>query len=208
MKNRFMEQIGSSKFPADGNPPRARAAGKSTLSPTDLWFCLSNWRQAPSQTQQGEQKMTLPQPVRVQLQIDLADIGLLQSLPGLAGATVNVYQAPPPPDPGTVRSFMLQQALGLTQAEARTLLKLLERGSATREELHRAMSPTGVPVTNIKLVDARISNLRKKLAPHKVEIINIHGQGFKLDKNGAGKIQKLLAEAGGPLPVNQSELKK
>jgi hypothetical protein len=138
--------------------------------------------------------MTSPQAVRVQLQLDLADVGLLERL-GLTGAHIHVHPTPAPPSPETVRSFVLQQVLRLSPAESRTLLKLLERGSATRKELHEAMSPSGVPATNIKLVDVRIHKMRQKLAPHDVKIKNVWGTGYQIDQGSQARINKLLAEA-------------
>jgi DNA-binding winged helix-turn-helix (wHTH) protein len=72
------------------------------------------------------------------------------------------------------------------------------------------MSRHGDPVSNIKIVDVVICRLRRKLRPHNIAIVTIHGQGFQLAKDARDRIRRILAEHGEDLisaatpPVDQA----
>ena len=81
----------------------------------------------------------------------------------------------------------------LTPSEARVLMRLQPSGFATRREIHAAIGDTD-PVTVTKIVDVIIGRLRRKMAPHDVEIANIRSVGFQLVGDAKERIrQELIA---------------
>jgi hypothetical protein len=81
---------------------------------------------------------------------------------------------------------------GLTHAEGRAFVQLMEHEHVSREALHVATSPDGKSA--IKIVDVIVCKLRRKLEPHGIGIVTVYGQGFRLDKNARDKTRRLLAE--------------
>jgi DNA-binding winged helix-turn-helix (wHTH) protein len=135
--------------------------------------------------------MTVSQAIRVSLQLDLADIDQLKTLPGLAGAQVHIRHAPASLSLETLRIVALRQ-LGLSPAESRVFLKLTEQGFASKAELHAATADTGVAMTSIKIVDVTMYHLRKKLSSHGITIRTVHRQGYQLEQDSQDKVHDLL----------------
>jgi hypothetical protein len=88
------------------------------------------------------------------------------------------------------------QAFKLTLAESRIFVALLKQDHATKAELHAALSPDGGLATTGKAVGVVIHWLRKKLAPHSIEVINIYGMGYRLAEGARDRTRKLLAAYG------------
>jgi DNA-binding response OmpR family regulator len=82
----------------------------------------------------------------------------------------------------------------LTGAESRALAQLLKHPHVSKAQLHVAVSRDDPPITNIRILDSVIHRLRKKLAPHGIEIINLHGFGYSIPEDIRSKAHKLLAE--------------
>jgi hypothetical protein len=49
-------------------------------------------------------------------------------------------------------------------------------------------------VSRINVIDVIIYNMRRKLAPHDLKIVAVHGLGFKLAEGARERIRKLLVE--------------
>jgi hypothetical protein len=88
------------------------------------------------------------------------------------------------------------QALGLSVNESRIFVALLKFDHATKAELHAALFPSGTPVTRVQTVGVVIHWLRKKLAPHGIEVVNIYGLGYRLAAGARDRTCKLLAAYG------------
>jgi len=86
-------------------------------------------------------------------------------------------------------------ALGLQRAEGRLLLKLAERGHASRPALHVAISGSA-PKSTIRIVDVVIHRLRQKLAREGVKISTIRGIGYMVDEASRDNLRELLHRAG------------
>ena len=70
----------------------------------------------------------------------------------------------------------------LTPSEARILAVLIFRDWATKEQLFAAQprpDPDAAP--NIKIVDVWICKIRAKLKPYGIEILTMHGRGYKIE---------------------------
>jgi DNA-binding response OmpR family regulator len=91
---------------------------------------------------------------------------------------------------------LCSQLLALTPAESRVFVRLLKHAFVSKEDLHAAMSSDGKPTTGVKIVDVVISRLRRKLAPHGVELNTVYGQGVRLADGTRDRIRKILAEYG------------
>src|SRR5262245_40323542 len=85
----------------------------------------------------------------------------------------------------------LNRLFGLSPAEGRALAELMEHQHVSRQALHAAMAHDGTPVSQIKTVDVIVCKLRRKLAPHHIEIVTIWGLGFRLADGGYERIRKL-----------------
>jgi DNA-binding response OmpR family regulator len=97
-------------------------------------------------------------------------------------------------DARTPLLLALNHLFGLSPAESRALVKLMGHKQVSRQAMHAAMSPDGSPVSKIKTIDVVISQMRRKLAPHGLAIVTVHGLGFKLAEGAHDRIRRLLAE--------------
>jgi DNA-binding response OmpR family regulator len=88
------------------------------------------------------------------------------------------------------------QAFELTLAQSRIFVALLKQDHATKAELQAALSPSGDPVPDIKIVGVTIHFLRRKLARFGIEIVNIYGLGYRLAEGARDRTCKQLAEYG------------
>jgi hypothetical protein len=105
-------------------------------------------------------------------------------------------------DVRTALLMALNWLFKLSPTEARALMQLMQHGQVSREALHAAMSPDGIPVSQIKGIDVVVCKMRKKLAPHGIEIETRWGQGFWLADGTRDRIRKILADAGlDPMPA-------
>jgi DNA-binding response OmpR family regulator len=91
------------------------------------------------------------------------------------------------------------EIFGLTRAEGRVLVHLLNHTHASRRELHVAMANDDHPTTQVKLVDVVIHRLRKKLTPYNIEICKFRGFGFGITEDAHNRVRKLLVEHGGDI---------
>src|SRR5262249_25099731 len=97
-------------------------------------------------------------------------------------------------DARTPLLLAINQLFQLSPAEGRALVELLEHKQVSRQALHVAMSAAGTPVSRIKIIDVVVSRMRRKLAPHGIEIVTVHGLGFGLAEGARDKIHQQLAE--------------
>jgi DNA-binding response OmpR family regulator len=88
------------------------------------------------------------------------------------------------------------QAFELTLNESRIFVTLLKQDHAIKAELRAALAPNGDPVPNIKAVGVTVHFLRKKLAPHGIEVVNIYGLGYRLAQGARDRTRKVLAGYG------------
>lgn len=116
-------------------------------------------------------------------------VALLKKAAECGRIVVKLVAAPP-----SHHVMQISQLFNLTRAESRALAKLVERGRATRAELHCAISDDDSPRTSTKLLDVTICRLRQKLKPYEIKIQTIHGVGFQLATEGRDKVRSLLAE--------------
>jgi DNA-binding response OmpR family regulator len=100
---------------------------------------------------------------------------------------------------------------GLTHAESRALVQLLEHEHVSKQALHAAISPDGD--MKLKTLDVVVCHLRKKLKPHGIAITTIWGQGYALDREARDKIKQITGHDAGLIPtaptkpaVDQQEL--
>jgi hypothetical protein len=96
--------------------------------------------------------------------------------------------APPPQDIKTPAAAF-RRLFDLRGAENRALLALMSSDFVSKAEMRCVVSPYGNPKSNVE--GAVISTLRRKLRPHGVEIVNIHGS-YRLGEVGWDKIRRLL----------------
>lgn len=99
--------------------------------------------------------------------------------------------------------FVIQRALKLTKLMASFMLVLLKRDDANKDTLHyviesqralRRSRPANTEVTDQKMVDVVICNLRKRLRPHGIKIETLWGAGYFLAEESRQKIEALLAQ--------------
>jgi DNA-binding response OmpR family regulator len=107
-----------------------------------------------------------------------------------------VVRASPPPhvDPRTPLLLALNQIFQLSPAESRALVELMEHKQVSREAMHAAMAHDGNPTSQIKTIDVVVSRMRRKLVPHSIAIVTVHGLGFRLAEGAHDRIRKLLAK--------------
>jgi DNA-binding winged helix-turn-helix (wHTH) protein len=110
------------------------------------------------------------------------------------GHLVILQTAPPPDDARTRRLLTLNRLFGLTRAESRVFVEMLENNHISRETLGAAVFHDGGPIPKSKTLDVHISNLRAKLKPFGVELVTIRRLGFRLAEGAHDKINRLLAE--------------
>jgi DNA-binding winged helix-turn-helix (wHTH) protein len=89
-----------------------------------------------------------------------------------------------------------RQLFGLRGAENLALIAFMERGYLTKKELHDAVSYSGKPMLDSRVVDVTIHNLRRKLRPHGIAVVNIVGRGFQLTDAARNQIRQLLVGCG------------
>jgi len=120
-------------------------------------------------------------------------VELLQAALAAGHAVVLSLAAPPHVDrvPPLVTTCGL--IFGLTQAEARVLVELLEHKHVGREALQAVASRDGTKSRTLGVV---ICRLRQKLEPHGVAIDTLWGTGFRLTEEARGKIRQLLIAHG------------
>lgn len=120
---------------------------------------------------------------------------------------VVVLRASPPShvDPRTPLLLALNHLFGLSPAESRALVELLGHQQVSRQAMHVAASADGTPVSRINVIDVIVYNMRRKLAPHDLKIVTVHGLGFKLVEGARDKIYKLLAKHNPELVFDKSK---
>jgi hypothetical protein len=122
---------------------------------------------------------------------------------------VVVLRTSPPShvDPRTPLLLALNHLFGLSPAESRGLVELLGHQQVSRQAMHVAVSADGTPVSRINVIDVIIYNMRRKLAPHDLKIVAVHGLGFKLAEGARDRIRRLLAEHSPELVLESSRAK-
>ena len=110
------------------------------------------------------------------------------------GHLIVLRTSPPHDGAKASRLVAIKQAFGLTLAQSRALMALLECKQVSRETMHAAVAPDGKPTSKPKIVDVVLGKVRAKLASHGIKIDTIYGFGFKLAAGGRDKIDRLLAE--------------
>jgi hypothetical protein len=103
------------------------------------------------------------------------------------GRVVVIPSGSAPPPPVAVR-------FGLTRVETQTLTALMANGAVSREQLHAAAASADRPLAKLTTLNVTVFNLRRKLAPFAIEIINIHGRGFRISDTDRERIRRLIAE--------------
>jgi hypothetical protein len=97
-----------------------------------------------------------------------------------------------------MRELRLAAALAarfkLTPAQSRVLAKLLGSGHASRTELHAAIAKDGKPTSNIGIVNAVVSYLRKRLRGYDVEISTLSGIGYAIAEADRARIRAMLED--------------
>jgi hypothetical protein len=73
-------------------------------------------------------------------------------------------------------------------------VKLLQHSPVGKTELHVAVSRDGNPTTKIEVIGVVVHKLRKKLIPHGVEIICLHGFGYALSEDTRDRVRKIIGE--------------
>jgi hypothetical protein len=107
------------------------------------------------------------------------------------GHLVIVRAAPPSQvDPQAPLFVACVGAFGLTVAESRVLLELMQHQYVSRQGLHDAIGGRG----KSNNVDVVVCRMRRKLAPHGIEIVTVWGSGFRLAEGARDRIRKLLAK--------------
>jgi hypothetical protein len=119
-----------------------------------------------------------------------AELGNLLKEVARGGRVVITTQAPV--DHSLVAPCCL--AFGLTRAEGRALVKLLQHDHVDKQTLHIAISRDDPPVTGVEVVEVVIHRLRKKLAAHDIAIKNIRGVGFFIPKDTRERVRKIIGE--------------
>lgn len=86
------------------------------------------------------------------------------------------------------RVVSLRERFSLTGAETRALEKLVQSEHVSRREMHIAVADDADPKSKYGSVTVHMWRLRRKLAPHNIEIISDFGQGFRLTAEARDKI--------------------
>jgi hypothetical protein len=133
-------------------------------------------------------------------------VGLLKDA-AARGQLVVVRTAPPPADARTPALLACSQLFGMSPGEGRALLELVKQGQASRETMHTAMSHDGKATSTRKTVDVVVSRMRRKLAPYGLEIVTVHGLGFKFGDGARDRIRRLIAEYDPKLVLESSRAK-
>jgi DNA-binding response OmpR family regulator len=79
---------------------------------------------------------------------------------------------------------------GLSRCEVAFIACLVKLGRATKEQLLDACAPDAA----IKVVDVRVSGVRKKLRPHGIEIATIWGVGYEMTPDNIARLRALAAQ--------------
>jgi hypothetical protein len=108
-----------------------------------------------------------------------------------------------------VQIFTVQRALKLTRLMASFMLVLLKRDDADKETLHyvietqrslRRSRPENPEMTDPKMVDVVVCNLRKRLRPFGVTVKTLWGYGYYIDEDDRAKVEQLLKAISTPSP--------
>lgn len=87
------------------------------------------------------------------------------------------------------------QWLGLTAAEARVFGYLLQRGSASKGQIHTALyAYRAGDHPELKIVDVFVCKLRRKLKPAGIEIATMWGTGYAIDAENRARAQALISK--------------
>ena len=106
------------------------------------------------------------------------------------------YQPARPDNTEQALVAALCRLFGLRHGEGRALVKMLQRGYVSREELHAAISRDGNPNTGVAVVGVTVCSLRRKLKVHGIGIATLHGLGCRLGETDRDKIREMLAGYG------------
>jgi hypothetical protein len=107
------------------------------------------------------------------------------------GLLVVIHAVPPSHvDPRAPLFVACSGAFGLTVAESRAFLELMQHKHVSRQGLHDAIGGKG----KINNVDVIVCRLRQKLRPHGIAIATVWGQGFQLAEGAREKIRRRLAK--------------
>jgi DNA-binding response OmpR family regulator len=108
-----------------------------------------------------------------------------------------VIRASPPShvDARTPLLLTLNKLFGLSPAEGRTLLELMQHQHVGRVALHAAMSTEGTPMSKPRTIDVVVCKLRRKLVPHGIEIGTVYRLGYVLDAKSRDRLRELLETA-------------
>jgi DNA-binding response OmpR family regulator len=117
--------------------------------------------------------------------------GLLQEALDRGQLVVIRSVASPPRNTESPLVMTCSLRFGLTHAESRALVTLMQHEHVSKQALHAAISSDGSPVSQIKLVDVVVCHLRKKLKPHDITIGTLRGQGYTLDREARAKIKQI-----------------
>jgi DNA-binding response OmpR family regulator len=78
----------------------------------------------------------------------------------------------------------LRTVVGMTRTEAALLMELVRQGSLCRG---RYPSPGSI--------DVHVFNLRRRLAPHDIAIISVHGHGYRLSGEDRARLMVMIERA-------------
>jgi hypothetical protein len=117
--------------------------------------------------------------------------GLLQEAIDRGQVVVVRSAASPPRNTESPLVMTCSFRFGLTHAESRALVTLMQHEHVSRQALHAAISSDSSPVSQIKLVDVVVCHLRKKLAAHGIAVTTLRGQGYTLDRAARDRIKQI-----------------
>jgi DNA-binding response OmpR family regulator len=78
----------------------------------------------------------------------------------------------------------LRTVVGMTRTEAALLLEMLRQGNICRG---RYASPGAI--------DVHVFNLRRRLAPHDIAIVSVHGHGYRLSPEDRERLLVMIEQA-------------
>lgn len=93
----------------------------------------------------------------------------------------------------TARDFHMPLEWRLTRAEERLLGSLYSAPNFMRRQEALRMASCINPDADVKVVEVRISKMRKKLKPYGIEIRTVWGEGYQLTPASARIIKEALA---------------
>lgn len=92
--------------------------------------------------------------------------------------------------------LVLMRVFKTTLQQSKVLLKLIRRDECTKEVLHSAVTLDRASideVTDIKIIDVIICNLRKKLKPFDIVVDTIHSCGYSMPNESRQKALELIS---------------